>query len=153
MKHILTTALMSAAIACMMTGCTNGANPLSTALGGTTPTSTTGTTTTTPTTTTTGTTVTTPTTTTTATTRTSGATGTGSCTRTAPNLNDSTAVDVGASDEGRYAGQHMSLGYGSLGSETAVTDAIDGLNQADYDCFSKFYPGATSVYTAIKAGN
>lgn len=72
------------------------------------------------------------------------ATASGTCQRTSPAGNPV----VGTSRQGDYVGQQLPDGYDQYGSEAEVTAAIQKLynDQANWACFQKFYPGATTVF-------
>lgn len=55
---------------------------------------------------------------------------------------------VGTARQGDYVGQQLPDGYDQYGSEAEVTAAIQKLynDQANWACFQKFYPGASTVF-------
>ena len=75
------------------------------------------------------------------------ASGPGACSRTEPSLPKIT----GNASMGEYNGQGLPNGYDTYDTEAEVTAAIrkeDG--GENWNCFQKFYPGATTVYKKNK---
>lgn len=71
------------------------------------------------------------------------ATGAAACTREKADSDK----DNGTAKLGAYNNQYLPLGWvAAYNSEAQVTAAIDNIKDADWDCFQKFYPGATTVY-------
>lgn len=72
----------------------------------------------------------------------------GSCTRTSPAVTPTS----GQSKHGAYNAQRLPNGWdASMANEAAVTLAIAKLDgTGDWACFNKFYPGAATVYQALK---
>jgi len=81
------------------------------------------------------------------TTTTPAASGPGACSRTEPSMPKIT----GNASMGEYNGQGLPNGYDTYDTEAEVTAAIrkeDG--GENWNCFQKFYPGATTVYKRNK---
>lgn len=136
MKNILRTAVVVAALTASLAGCTSGGNIAGTtpnsgtsATGGTSPTAAPS--------------VFSPSANTTANSTTHSTTASQACTRPNPAASDEFVADASL---GAYNGQHLPAIWNTLSSEAQVTTAINNLSDADFICFQKFYPGATTQY-------
>lgn len=70
-------------------------------------------------------------------------TGAAACTR----EKDDADKDNGTPKLGAYDNQYLPQGWvAAYNSEAEVTAAIAKVADADWDCFQKFYPGATTVF-------
>ena len=73
----------------------------------------------------------------------SAPTGAAACTR----EKDDSEKDNGTPKLGAYDNQWLPQGWvAAYNSEAQVTAAIADVKDADWDCFQKFYPGATTVF-------
>ena len=64
---------------------------------------------------------------------------------------DDADKDNGTPAMGKYNNQWLPKTWAdAYKSEAAVTAAIDKIKDADWACFQKFYPGATTVYNQLK---